>query len=289
MRRKQLSRRLIIGLVMAGLIAVGLLPLPASAADGPNLALGKSASASGSTAPSRRQRHRRQPDVLLGGAGRRVPAVGPGRPRRERGDRPGGAQAAADLGGPQPRPSACRAAPTGPASAPLSASAGAVVRPGRGQHRHHRLHRARTVRYVRVAHHRQHAAGPPRSCPSWRSTARGRRRPRRPGTRRPARTSPAASRSRRRRRSSAFVAANANDGSLDHLLGGRGGYPQTLTVQLGANADVTAVVRQAQPGPGVGHPDPEHPGARPRPGGDRLHLPGARADLPVRPGGNRTR
>lgn len=48
MKRKQLSRRLITGLVMAGLIAFGLIPLSASAAERPNLTLGRPASASGS-------------------------------------------------------------------------------------------------------------------------------------------------------------------------------------------------------------------------------------------------
>ncbi|QXE35410.1 discoidin domain-containing protein [Streptomyces sp. GMY02] len=48
MKRKQLRWRLIIGAVLAGLIAVGLLPVSASAAAGPNLALGKTATASGS-------------------------------------------------------------------------------------------------------------------------------------------------------------------------------------------------------------------------------------------------
>lgn len=48
MKRKQLRRRLIIGAVLAGLIAVGLLPVSASAAARPNLALGKTATASGS-------------------------------------------------------------------------------------------------------------------------------------------------------------------------------------------------------------------------------------------------
>jgi hypothetical protein len=49
MKRKQLSRRLLTGLVTAGLLAIGLLPLSgaAHAADRPNLALGKAASASG--------------------------------------------------------------------------------------------------------------------------------------------------------------------------------------------------------------------------------------------------
>ncbi|MFE7124877.1 CARDB domain-containing protein [Streptomyces sp. NPDC057617] len=48
MKRKQLRWRLIIGAVLAGLIAVGLLPVSASAAARPNLALGKTATASGS-------------------------------------------------------------------------------------------------------------------------------------------------------------------------------------------------------------------------------------------------
>ncbi|WP_078900309.1 CARDB domain-containing protein [Streptomyces sp. SBT349] len=48
MKRKQPSRRLISGLVLAALIAVGLLPVSASAAEGPNLSLGTTASASGS-------------------------------------------------------------------------------------------------------------------------------------------------------------------------------------------------------------------------------------------------
>lgn len=48
MKRKQLSRRLLVGLVMTGLAAIGLSPLTASAADRPNLSLGRTASASGS-------------------------------------------------------------------------------------------------------------------------------------------------------------------------------------------------------------------------------------------------
>ncbi|MGW6742720.1 CARDB domain-containing protein [Streptomyces sp. NPDC055025] len=48
MKRKQLRWRLIIGAVVAAMISVGLLPVSASAADGPNLALGRTASASGS-------------------------------------------------------------------------------------------------------------------------------------------------------------------------------------------------------------------------------------------------
>ncbi|MEU6854950.1 CARDB domain-containing protein [Actinacidiphila alni] len=49
MKRKQLRRRLLTGLVTAGLLLTGLLPLAgsASAADRPNLALGKATSASG--------------------------------------------------------------------------------------------------------------------------------------------------------------------------------------------------------------------------------------------------
>ncbi|MET0136242.1 MAG: CARDB domain-containing protein, partial [Kibdelosporangium sp.] len=46
MRTKQLSRRLISGIVAAGLIVAGLAPIPALAAGGPNLSLGKAASAS---------------------------------------------------------------------------------------------------------------------------------------------------------------------------------------------------------------------------------------------------
>ncbi|MFD7899820.1 CARDB domain-containing protein [Streptomyces sp. NPDC059743] len=48
MKRKQLRWRLIIGAVIAAMISVGLLPVSASAADRPNLSLGRSASASGS-------------------------------------------------------------------------------------------------------------------------------------------------------------------------------------------------------------------------------------------------
>jgi hypothetical protein len=48
LKRKQLRRRLVAGLVTAGLIAFGLLPVSASAADRPNLSLGRTASASGS-------------------------------------------------------------------------------------------------------------------------------------------------------------------------------------------------------------------------------------------------
>ena len=52
MKRKQLGWRLIAGMLMAGLIAFGLSPVSAAvsaaAADGPNLALGKAVSASGS-------------------------------------------------------------------------------------------------------------------------------------------------------------------------------------------------------------------------------------------------
>ncbi|WP_066952180.1 CARDB domain-containing protein [Streptomyces lushanensis] len=48
MKRKQLRWRLIIGAVVAAMISFGLLPVSASAAERPNLSLGRSASASGS-------------------------------------------------------------------------------------------------------------------------------------------------------------------------------------------------------------------------------------------------
>ncbi|GAB3501847.1 discoidin domain-containing protein [Phytohabitans suffuscus] len=51
MRRKQLSWRLICGFLAAGLVGAGLAPTPASAAGGPNLAAGRTATASGSNAP----------------------------------------------------------------------------------------------------------------------------------------------------------------------------------------------------------------------------------------------
>ncbi|MER5967896.1 CARDB domain-containing protein, partial [Streptomyces sp. NPDC002057] len=47
MRSRYQGRRVIVGSVMAGLIGVGMLPAPAHAAEGPNLALGKPASAGG--------------------------------------------------------------------------------------------------------------------------------------------------------------------------------------------------------------------------------------------------
>jgi hypothetical protein len=47
MKWKQLSRRLVTGMLMAGFIALGLSPASAPAAEGPNLALGKTVSASG--------------------------------------------------------------------------------------------------------------------------------------------------------------------------------------------------------------------------------------------------
>ena len=48
MKLRHQGWRVIVGMVLAGLIAVGLLPAPAYAAEGPNLALGKSARAGGS-------------------------------------------------------------------------------------------------------------------------------------------------------------------------------------------------------------------------------------------------
>ena len=70
-----------------------------------------------------------------------------------------------------------------------------------------------------------------------------------------------------------------------HLLGGQRRYPSTLTVQLGANADLSSVVRQAQPGPRLGHAYPDHPGAR---AGSRARRPSpawsARADVHLQPG-----
>jgi uncharacterized repeat protein (TIGR01451 family) len=51
MRRKQLSWRLISGVLAVGLVCTGLVPTPATAAGGPNLAAGRTASASGSNGP----------------------------------------------------------------------------------------------------------------------------------------------------------------------------------------------------------------------------------------------
>jgi len=51
MRRKQLRRRLISSILAAGLVAAGIYPGTAHAAGGPNLALGKTATASGTVAP----------------------------------------------------------------------------------------------------------------------------------------------------------------------------------------------------------------------------------------------
>ncbi len=48
-----------------------------------------------------------------------------------------------------------------------------------------------------------------------------------------------------------FVATNANDGSLTSYWES-GGYPSTLTVRLGANADVTSVVVKLNPDPAWG-------------------------------------
>ncbi|GAB3955821.1 hypothetical protein GCM10027614_66300 [Micromonospora vulcania] len=45
--------------------------------------------------------------------------------------------------------------------------------------------------------------------------------------------------------------------------------------------------RQAQPGPGLGHPYADHPGPRPRPGLVHVHQSGVGGELPVRPGQQR--
>ena len=57
---------------------------------------------------------------------------------------------------------------------------------------------------------------------------------------------------------------------VGHLLGGAPAVPENLTVKLGANADLTAVVVKLNPDPVLGHPYPEHPGPRPRPERDQL-------------------
>ncbi|HEX2132508.1 MAG TPA: discoidin domain-containing protein, partial [Actinophytocola sp.] len=46
-----------------------------------------------------------------------------------------------------------------------------------------------------------------------------------------------------------FVAANANDGNVGSYWESAAGYPSTLTVKLGANADITSVVVKLNPDP----------------------------------------
>ena len=85
-----------------------------------------------------------------------------------------------------------------------------------------------------------------------------------------------------------FVATNANDNNVATYWEGNGN-PSTLTVQLGANASLSQVVREAQPGLRVGRAYPEHHSARPGPGLVELHHPGRRGELHLQPGAAATR
>ncbi len=69
-----------------------------------------------------------------------------------------------------------------------------------------------------------------------------------------------------------------------HLLGGRGELPAEPDRGAGREPRHLRCHSEAQPGPGLGHPYPDHPGPRSRPGVVGVHQSGVGGDLPVRAG-----
>ena len=153
-RHRRVTWRLIAGAVSALLVASALQALPAQAAGGPNLAAGKPTSASSVNGPYVAGNLTDGNQGSYWESSRRLPAVGPGRPRQRDQHRPGRAQAARPAGARAPRRCPCRAAPNGTASRTIVGSAGHAFNPA-AQHRDDQL--PRDDHPVRAGqHHRQH-------------------------------------------------------------------------------------------------------------------------------------
>ncbi len=273
MRWRSLGRRSLTGTVVAGLMTVGLLPLPfaagahaATAAADVNLALGRPATAGGSHGayPAGNTTDGTQASYS-GGPGRLLPPVVQVDPGEARDVERVVLELPARLGEPQPDPlppgqhrrlhlqRPRRLRRTG-------------VQPGPDQHRRRRPHLPSDARYVRV-----HVTG----NTGWNAAQLAElevygeevvTEPPPTGTNL-ARNKPVEATSSVH----SYVAANATDDSTSTYWEAAG-HPADLTVRLGADADISAVVAKLNPDPVCGRPDSEHPGARPCAGPERIHL-----------------
>ena len=250
MNRKQLRRRLFSSLFAVGLVAAAaLVPTPALAVGGPNLSAGKQASASGANGPygaanvndGNAQTYWESPSNSFPqwvqidlGAGVAIDQVILKLP-------PATAWAT------RTQTLSLQGSTDGSSFSVLSGSAGRIFDPA-SANTVTITFAAATVRYVRVTSPAT-PAGRPRSWPSWRSTAWPAARTR--VTHRPARTWPRGKPIEASSSTFTFVPGNANDGSPTTYWEAAG-YPATLTVQLGANPDVTGVVVKLNPDPAWG-------------------------------------
>ncbi|MFJ4406258.1 CARDB domain-containing protein [Streptomyces sp. NPDC088910] len=253
MKRKQLSRRLITGLVTAGLIAIGLLPLSgaAAAADRPNLASGKAASSSGAVGgyPASAVTDGNQGtywegpnntfpqwvQVDLGGSGAAVDQVVL--------KLPAGWEARTET-------IAVQGSTDGAAFSTLSAAQGRTFNPASANTVTVDFSAA-TVRYVRL-NITANTAWPAAQISELEIHGTTVTDPGGPGPGDPgpgdgtgkdlARGKPIEASST----AQSFVASNANDGQVGSYWESNG-FPSTLTVKLGSDADITSVVVKLNP------------------------------------------
>jgi uncharacterized repeat protein (TIGR01451 family) len=252
MKRKNLRRRLIGGLLAAALVGVpALSPTPALAAGGPNLSLGKSASASGSNGGFPAS------NVNDGNASSYWESPNNAFPQWVQIDL--GSSAAVDqvklklppdtAWGTRTQTLSVQGSTDGTSFSTLSASAGRVFNPATANTVTIDF-TAATVRYVRlnVTGNTGWPAGQISEFEIYGtggSTDPGD--PGDPGTP-PTGTNLAAGKPIEASSSTfTFVAANANDSAGTSSYWESGGFPATLTVHLGADADVTGVVVKLNP------------------------------------------
>ncbi len=258
-------------LVAAAIVAAVAPSLPeALAAGGPNLSIGKTASASSSNSPyTAEQSERRQPGLLLGER-RRLPAVGADRPRQHATSIDQVVLKLPDrLGGPHRDAVGAGQRRRRPASPRSSRSAGYAFDPASGNTVTINF-TATTTRYVRAEHHRQHRLGGRAAL-----RARGlRHRPRRPATWPPGKTMTESSHRRRLRAPATPTTATRPPTGRARTTRSRSGSrstwaPSCQRQQGGAQA--AAVDRLGHPHPdprraGQHAPAPASPTSWPRPG-----------------------
>ena len=272
--KRILSRRLISGLVTAGLVGfVAISPTPALAAGGPNLALGKSASASGTNGPYPAS------NVNDGNASSYWESPTNSFPQWVQIDL--GSAVAIDqvklklppatAWGARTQTLSVQGSTNGSSFSTLSASAGRLFDPATGNTVTIDF-TAATVRYVRV-NITANTGWPAAQLSELEiyGVAGGGDPDPDPDPDPPTGANLAAGKAIEASSSTFnFVAANANDGNTATYWESTG-FPSTLTVHLGSDADVTGVVVKLNPDAGLGCPYAEHPGPRPRADRHRFH------------------
>lgn len=252
MKRKQLSRRLITGLLTAGLIAIGLLPLShtATAADRPNLSSGRPATASGAVGgyPAANVADGNQQSYWEG------PANGfPGWVQIDLGSNAAVDQVVLKLPnswGARTEALSVQGSTDGTSFSTLSAAQGRVFDPVSANTVTIGF-TAATVRYVRltVTGNTGWAAAQISEFEIYGTVVTDPGDPGDPGGPGDPGTGSDLARGKPIEASSSvqsFVAANADDGQVNTYWESNG-YPSDLTVKLGANADITSVVVKLNP------------------------------------------